>query len=111
MQSRIRSRNFVEIETYAGSKWLNFMPLVYISSSLRLKKTKRNNGVRDKKISPPKFTIFYESVSAFSLCVIINPSLLQRREIGMVLVYLTLLNSRINLHIWAIIYKRIVRLK
>ena len=67
---------------------------------LRWNVTKLNNGVRGQKNTPPENSIFWENVSVFSLCVIINPSFLRRHEIGMVLAFLTLSNSRLKLHIF-----------
>ena len=67
---------------------------------LRWKVTKLNNGVRGQKNTPPEYLIFWENVSVFSLCVIINPSFSLRHEIGMVLAFLTSSNSRLKLHIF-----------
>ena len=67
---------------------------------LRWKVTKLNNGVRGNKITPPECSIFWESVSVFSLCVIINPSFSRRHEIGLVLAFLTSSNSLLKLHVF-----------
>ena len=67
---------------------------------LRWKLTKLNNGVRGQKNTPPEYSIFWENISVFSLCVIINPSFSRRHEIGMVLAFLTSSNSRLKLHIF-----------
>ena len=67
---------------------------------LRWKVTKLNNGVRGQKNTPPEYSIFWENVSVFSLCVLINPSFSRRHEMGMVLAFLTLSNSRLKLHIF-----------
>ena len=77
---------------------------------LRWKVTKLNNGVRGKTITPLECSVFWENVSVFNLCVIINLSFLRRYEIGMVLAFLTSSNSLLKLHIFGI-YKRINRLK
>ena len=68
--------------------------------NLRWKLTKLNNGVRGQKHTPPEYSIFWENISVFSLCVIINPSFSRRHEIGMVLAFLTSSNSRLKLHIF-----------
>ena len=67
---------------------------------LRWNVTKLNNGVRGKKNTPPECSIFWENVSVFSLCVIINPPFSRRHEIGMVLAFLTPSNSLLKLHIF-----------
>ena len=67
---------------------------------LRWKLTKLNNGVRGQRNTPPEYSIFWENISVFSLCVIINPSFSRRHEIGMVLAFLTSSNSRLKLHIF-----------
>ena len=67
---------------------------------LRWKLTKLKNGVRGPKNTPPEYSIFWENISVFSLCVIINPSFSRRHEIGMVLAFLTSSNSRLKLHIF-----------
>ena len=78
---------------------------------LRWKVTKLNNRVRGQKNIPPEYSVFWENVSVFSLCVIINPSFSRHHEMGMVLVFLTSSNSRLKCIFLAIIYKRIGRLK
>ena len=76
-------------------------PLVFILVAyLRWKVTKLNNGVRVKTITPPECSFFWENVSVFSFCVIINPSFSRRHEIGMVLAVLTSSNSLLKLHIF-----------
>ena len=67
---------------------------------LRWKLTKLNNGVRGQNNTPPEYSIFWENISVFSLCVIINPSFSRRHEIGMVWAFLTSSNSRPKLHIF-----------
>ena len=78
---------------------LSYGPHWY-KSYLRWKVTKLNYGVRGYKITPPECSIFWENVSVFSLCVIINLSFSRRHEIGMVLAFLTSSNSLLKLHIF-----------
>ena len=68
--------------------------------SFKVKGNKAKWRVRGKTITSRECSIFFENVSVFNLCVIINPSFLRRLEIGMVLTFLTSSNSLLKLHIF-----------
>ena len=93
----LRSKNLKDVRIAKEMLRIIFFNFLDV---LRRKVTKLNNGVRGQKNTPPEYSIFWENVSVFSLCVIINPSFSRRHEIGMVLAFLTLSNSRLKLHIF-----------